>query len=218
MGVLPLELVTRIIDIVSYPDSDDERSHKARLASLALVSEQWRVIVESQTFCAIRVESTDLERFDQVYGGLLGTQRRPCLSDLVLAWTPPGQRRKEWRARSKHERAAEKRRNNESFTVAIRGLFAILASWPYDAKRDRAIALSIYQEGPLPESVKLLAPEPIPKVKRIASFRCDEQEIRIGNLPLIASRLPNLQTCHWEWFNSNEPLNSIRTRRDRYGM
>lgn len=81
----------------------------------------------------MRVESTELETFDQVYGGLLGTQRRPCLSDLVLAWTPPGQSRKEWRARSKHERAAEKRRNNESFTAAIRGVFDILASWPYDA-------------------------------------------------------------------------------------
>ncbi|KAG9768495.1 hypothetical protein KCU95_g16974, partial [Aureobasidium melanogenum] len=202
MDILPLELVTRIIDIVSYPDSDDERSHKARLASLALVSKQWRVIVESQTFCAIRVESTELETFDQVYGGL-------------LAWTPPGQCRKKWRARSRHERAAENQRNNEGFTAAIRDLFTILASWPYDAKRDRAIALSIYQKGPLPESVKLLAPETIPGVKRIASFRCDEQEIRIGSLPLVASRLPNLQTCHWEYFNSNEPLNSIRTRRDR---
>ncbi|KEQ64616.1 uncharacterized protein M437DRAFT_43341 [Aureobasidium melanogenum CBS 110374] len=216
MDILPLELVTRIIDIVSYPDPDDERSHKARLASLALVSKQWRVIVESQTFCAIRVESTELETFDQVYGGLLGTQRRSCLSDIVLAWTPPGQCRKKWRARSRHERAAENQRNNESFTAAIRDLFTILASWPYDAKRDRAIALSIYQKGPLPESVKLLAPETIPEVKRIASFRCDEQEIRIGSLPLVASRLPNLQTCHWEYFNSNEPLNSIRTRRDQF--
>lgn len=218
MDALPLELITRIIEIVSRPDSDDARSPKPRLASLALISKDWRVIVETRVFSSIRVKSMELEKFAQVYGGPLGTQRRSCLSEIVLSWTPPCCSRKKWQARSKHERAVEKRRNNESFTAAIKVLFTILASWPYDAKRDRSIALSICQEGPLPESVKFLTPEMIPRVERIASFRSHDEEIRIGSLPLIASRLPTLQTCHWEYYNSNEPLNSIRARRDRYGM
>ncbi|KAH0365222.1 hypothetical protein KCU65_g6230, partial [Aureobasidium melanogenum] len=216
MDALPLELISRIIDVVSQPDLDDERSHKPKLASLALVSEQWRAMVESQLFSSIRVKSTEFGTFAQVYGGPLGTQRRSCLSEIVLSWTSPGHSKKKWRARSKHDRAAEKQRNNESFTAAMKDLFTILASWPYDAKRDQSIALHICQQGPLPEGVKLLAPETIPKVERMSSFRCHDQEIRIGSLPLITSRLPSLQTCHWEYFNGNEPLNSIRARRDRY--
>jgi hypothetical protein len=83
--------------------------------------------------------------------------------------------------------------------------------------KDRPITLDIYHKEPLPEDVRLLAPDMIPKVERIASFRSDDQMVRIGSLPLIASRLPRLQTCHWEYYNGNKLLNSIRVRRDRYG-
>ncbi|KAG9672751.1 hypothetical protein KCU99_g4970, partial [Aureobasidium melanogenum] len=129
---------------------------------------------------------------------------------------PAGHSKKTRRTRSKAERAAEKQHNNERFSAAVRNVFTILASWPYDAMKDRPITLDIYHKESLPEDVRLLAPDTIPKVERIASFRSDDQMVRIGSLPLIASRLPRLQTCHWEYYNGNKLLNSIRVRRDRY--
>jgi hypothetical protein len=69
MEDLPLELVSRIIHFISEADSDSDwtRLTKPRQAYLALVSKQWRDIVESRTFATITLKSSELDVFTKIY-------------------------------------------------------------------------------------------------------------------------------------------------------
>ena len=68
MEHLPLELVSRIIHFASEADSDPDstRPTKPRLAYLALVSKQWRDVIESRTFGSITLESSELDAFAKI--------------------------------------------------------------------------------------------------------------------------------------------------------
>jgi hypothetical protein len=220
MENLPLELVSRIVDFTSDIDPEATRSFKPRQAYLALVSQQWRDIIEPRTFGQINLKSTELETFANIYGGRLGTQRRAYLHKLKLVLDLPGCVGAVSRTGSRTRRASRRQRNNETFTKALRDCFTTLKSWSYDPVRDRAISFEL--DGPnhvsASERVVLLTSDSIPQVQRIIGLAGPDTMIRLGSLPLIASRLPKLQTFSWDLFESEEPFNSVRRRRDRYGM
>lgn len=218
MDSLPPELIDRIASFVSLLESDQERSTKPRHAVLALISKQWRGVIENRTFSSVEIKSTELQTFADVYGGRIGIERRACLHELTLTFMPPEHIDAASRTCSRDVRSAKRRRNNEAFTAAIRTLFATLSSWSYDQAYDRAIAFEILDPPNVHprRKVELLAPETIPLVQRITGFRNADNMINIGSLPLIVSRLPALQEFNWETFEHNEPLNSVRIRRNRY--
>ena len=220
MKHLPLELITRIIDYISEtdPDSDSSRSTKPRQAYLALVCKQWRDTIENRTFRTITLESSELEAFTKVYGK---QERRTSLHRLNISLDLPGcVDAAASRTISRAIRASTRQRNNKAFTKILRDWFATLESWPYNPARDRAITLAIYgpaQSRPL-EKVQLLDPDTVPRVHRITSLSCSDTTMRLASLPLVASRLPKLEKFRWEYFDMIKPLNSVRRRRDRYGM
>lgn len=220
MENLPLELLSRIIDFTSDTDPDVTRPVRPRQTYLALVSQLWRFIIEPRTFGKITLGSTELETFANIYGGRLGTQRRPHLHKLVLVLDLPECVGAASRAGSRTQRASRRQCNNEAFTRALRDCFTTLHSWSYDPVRDRAISLML--DGPshvsASERVVLLTSDSIPHVQRITGLACPDTMIRLGSLPLIASRLPKLQEFSWDSFESEEPFNSVRRRRDRYDM
>jgi hypothetical protein len=220
MENLPLELVSRIIDFTSDPDPEATRPVKPRQAHLALVCQQWRDIVEQRTFGEIELKSTELETFANIYGGQLGAQRRAYLHQLVLVLDLPERAGRAPRTDSRTRRASRKQRNSEAFTEALRDLFTTLNSWSYDPVRDRTIELTLRRPNVvgLFENIVLLAPDTLPQVQRITKLKCPNTMIKLGSLPLIASRLPKLQEFSWDLFESEEPLKSVRRRRDRYGM
>jgi hypothetical protein len=219
MESLPLELVSRIIDFTSYIDPES-RPVKPRQAYLALVCQQWRDIIEPRTFGNITLKSTELETFANIYGGQLGTQRRAYLHRLVLMLDLPECVGVASRKGSRTDRASRRQRNNEVFTKALRDCFTTLNSWSYSPGRDQAIDFVL--DGPDRVSpsgrIVLLASDSISQVQRITRLACPDTVIRLGSLPLITSRLPKLQEFSWDLFESEEPLNSVRRRRDRYGM
>jgi hypothetical protein len=224
MENLPLELVCSIIDFTSFVDPEATQSVKPRQAYLALVCQQWRDIIEPRTFGEIELKSTELETFANIYGGQLGTQRRAYLHQLVLVLDLPERVGRAPRTDSRTRRASRKQRNNEAFTQALRDLFTTLDSWSYDPVCDRTIELALRRPNRRPdqmgvfENIALLAPDTISKVQRITKLECPDDMIKLGSLPLIASRLPKLQKFSCDLFESEEPLKSVRRRRDRYGM
>ncbi|CAD0016214.1 unnamed protein product, partial [Aureobasidium pullulans] len=219
IGHLPLELVSRIIDFTSEADPDSTRPTKPKQAYLALVSKQWRDIIESRTFGTITVESSELEVFAKIYGGRRGTQRRAFLHKLNISLDLPGcVDAAASRTTSRAMRGLTRQRNSEAFTKVVRDWFTTLESWPYNPARDRTINLAIFgpsHSRPL-EKVQLLAPDTIPRVHRITSLDCSDTTIRLASLPLVASRLPKLEKFYWDYFDMIKPLNSVRRRRDRY--
>lgn len=66
--------------------------------------------------------------------------------------------------------------------------------------------------------MQLLAPDTVSQVHRITTLNCLDTTIRLASLPLVASRLPKLEKTSWDYFDMIKPLNSVRRRRDRYGM
>jgi hypothetical protein len=219
MEHLPLELVSRIIHFTSEADSDPDstRPTKPRLAYLALVSKQWRDVIESRTFGSITLESSELDAFAKIYRGQL---RRASLHRLNISLDLPGcVDGTPSRTTSKAMRASTRRHNSEAFTKIVKDWFTTLASWPYNPARDRGIFLAIYgpaHSRPLGK-VKLLAPDIIPQVHRITSLDCSDTIMRLASLPLLASRLPELGKFSWDYFDMIKPLNSVRRRRGRYG-
>jgi hypothetical protein len=221
MENLPLELICRIIDFTSDIDPEARTPVEPRQAYLALVCQQWRDIIEPRTFGKIELKSTELETFANTYGGQLGTQRRAYLHQLVIVLDLPERvLAAASRTDSRTQRASRKQRNNEAFTKALRDLFTTLNSWSYVPVRDRPIELTLRRPSivGLFEKIALLAPDKIPQVQRITKLKCPDNIIRLGSLPLIASRLPKLQGFGFDLFESEEPLKLVRRRRDRYGM
>jgi hypothetical protein len=220
MEHLPLELVSRIIHFTSEADSDPDltRPTKSRQAYLALVSKQWRDIIECRTFGTITLKSSELDAFAEIYGSRL---RRASLYRLNISLDLPGCiDAATSRTTSRAIRASTRRRNSEAFTKILKDCFTTLESWPYNPTRDRTITLAI--SGPLHrrplEKVQVLAPNTIPRVHRVTSLDCSDTIIRLASLPLVASRLPKLETFSWDHCDMIKPLNSVHRRRDRYSM
>jgi hypothetical protein len=220
MEYLPLELVTRIIHLTSEADSDPDstRPIKPRQAYLALVSKQWRDIIESRTFGIITLKSSGLDVFAKIYGS---QSRRAFLHRLDISLDLPRcVDAAASRTTSRAVRASTRRYSSEAFTEVLKDWFTTLASWPYNPARDRTITLVISgppHSRPL-EEVQLLAPDTIPLVHRISSLDCADTTIRLASLPLVASPLPKLEKFSWDCFDMIEPLNSVRRLRDRYSM
>ncbi|KAI1380195.1 hypothetical protein F4677DRAFT_253505 [Hypoxylon crocopeplum] len=102
--------------------------------ALATISRQWQTAIERQTFRQIRLESTDLKRFqDIVHPG-----RRRYVNDIYYFIVLPAYS-DEARARFKCE--DNRLANDEAFTAAIHDLFHILKSW--DIHKDGYIQLNI---------------------------------------------------------------------------
>lgn len=66
--------------------------------------------------------------------------------------------------------------------------------------------------------MQLLDPDTVPRVHRVTSLDCSDTIIRLVSLPLVDSRLPNLEKFNWDYLDMIKPLNSVRRRRDRYSM
>ena len=224
MEDLSLELVSSIIDFTSDLEPEATRHVKPRQAYLTLVCKQWRDLVEHRTFGTINIKSTEIETFADVYGGQLGIRRRAYLHDLVLDLSScveaPSQTDSGTRRASRRQRSLGRQRNNEEFTGALRDLFTTLNSWSDGALRERTLSLTLSSPSRTSPfgKIRLLTPDTIPQVQRITRLACPDTIIRLGSLPLIAFRLPNLQEFNWDSFESDEPLNAVRRLRDRYGM
>jgi hypothetical protein len=220
MEHLPLELISRIIHLTSEADSNPDltRPTKSRQAYLALVSKQWRDIVESRTFGTITLKSSELDAFAEIYESRL---RRASLYRLEISLDLPGcVDAAASRTTSRAIRASTRRHNSEAFTKILKNWFTTVESWPYNPARDRTITLAISgppHSRPL-EKVQLLAPNTIPRVNRVTSLDCSDTIIRLASLPLVASRLPNLEIFSWDYLDMIKPLNSVHRRRDRYSM
>jgi hypothetical protein len=130
MEHLPLELVYRIIHIISEADSDPDstRQTKPKQAYLALVSKQWRDIIESRTFGTVTLKSSELGTFAEIYGGQL---RRASLQRLNISLDlPECVDATASRTTSRAMRASTTRHNSEAFTKILKDWFTTLGSWP----------------------------------------------------------------------------------------
>lgn len=114
MDKLPYDIYDRIAASLDGPDVERPK--------LATISRKWQLAIERQTFQDILLRSTNLNRFKQV---VRGDRRRYVKKIEYIVLLPTYQ---DWE-RGRFEREDERNVNNESFTVAIHGLFQILKDW-----------------------------------------------------------------------------------------
>ena len=118
---LPPELLAMIISFLDY--------HERR--RYVTISRQWQLQIEPHAFRKIRLKSTDLQAFSDIFVG----HRRALLADLRYDVVLPSY---DDCQRARFERTKDKQANNEVLTEAIHGLFSVLASW--NEAKDHKIA------------------------------------------------------------------------------
>jgi hypothetical protein len=99
----------------------------SKLSPYSTVSRQWQFAVERHTFCCIRLKSTDLEHFSNLFRD---HRRREILAAIDYHVILPTYSDKRC---AKFETAKDRNLNNEAFTEAFHGLFRILHSWEQDS-------------------------------------------------------------------------------------
>jgi hypothetical protein len=116
MDSLAPELLDAIIELLDPSD----------LLRCCTVSQRWQSSVERLTFRDIRLKSTDLERFSDIFSD---HRRREVLATIEYHVILPPYDDKRC---DLLETAEDMDSNNEAFTEAFHGLFGILHAWGHD--------------------------------------------------------------------------------------
>jgi hypothetical protein len=124
MNDLPSPL---LVDIISLLDPSEQP-----LSSYCTVSKQVQFAVERRTFRYIRLKSTDLKRFEEIFWDY---NRREALAQIDYNVILPSYSDKRC---ASYERAKDKDLNNEAFTEAVHALFRILHSWEQETGAKRS--------------------------------------------------------------------------------
>jgi hypothetical protein len=221
MNNLPQELLDAIS--LQLPDSD--------LHNCCTVSRRWQFTVERLTFIWIRLKSTDLERFSDIFSD---HHRRESLELIDYQVVLPTY--------------SDKRLNTEAFTEALHGLFRILHSWEHKGgaatSNQKTVSLELSFDSPKHSrswknpwqefrkkyglfelrheySFLRLLNDDLPTVSRISRFQLptrlhSPQHVDGATLAAIAAKLPNLEYIMWHLIDDDKKFPSQRQQR-RYG-
>jgi hypothetical protein len=231
MNKLAPELLDAVIELLDRSD----------LRRCCTVSRRWQFSVERLTFRDIRLKSTDLERFSDIFSD---HRRREVLGAIEYHVILP---RYSEKRRRKYERAKDKKANNEAFTEAFHGLFGILHAWEHDqgatTPNQKTITLdcSVYSPTDKPEDIfsyrseiefgvtdlfsrrheyffLRLLKDDLPNVSRISCFQLLPGLRRVEGTAVaaIVAKLPNLESIDWELNDNDNLFPSLRQQR-RYG-
>jgi hypothetical protein len=210
MDNLPSEIISNIVAWI--PDRTRPR-RKGRLAPIALISRQWQQVVEHRTFSSLRLRTTDLETFAQIFNeDTRGSTRTSALKRLVYVVGSSPRIDKEWNACSRAERLAELQGNTETVLLRLKLLYNVIDVW----SASKAIELAIYV--PPRTMSDLVNPEVVPTTRTIKNLIARSETIcPPGMLISIASGLPALQGIDWDIDDSDRCINSISRRKKRHG-
>lgn len=235
MDTLPPELIGNILRHLKK---------KRKLTPFALISRIWHEEVERINFSSLSIKNTELATFASIFEERADRpSRRTCLRNLRLTITRPDARIDNyfW-ALNDHEKAQERRYNNETFTTGIKTLFALLQSWRL--RQSVALHLNVtwgdenkttsYRDGDkvvlfewgketahltvrtIRTRLEFCSSQALPVLDCVESFDCCGG-LSPGVFIHVVSALPGLRRLVWEMDEEDDNLNSLERIKARYG-
>lgn len=121
MDSLPREIIFQIVSYLGI--------HKAPLTPLAITSKSWQTVVESATFCKLKIRSTELAMFKEVFCNPGYEYRQTLLHELRFEVTLPAYPDT---ACAEYENEKDRSANSAVFSCDVSSLVHLLAGFRAD--------------------------------------------------------------------------------------
>ncbi|KAI5273146.1 hypothetical protein E4T47_03584 [Aureobasidium subglaciale] len=196
MNDLPPILISKIVD---HAAEDRPNYSKPRLSPYATISKTWKQVVEAKSFSCIRITNDEITTFATCLRNK--RTRQEVLRQLFLRIYSTTDTRNRWSELTISERAEESRRNDETLTTSIRGLFQSLEGWRAEARVDLYIILQAHGDhgmSSMRTEPRILEPGTLATVECVKKFVFRNHAITPTRTVVdLASRLPALQHLDW---------------------
>ncbi|KAG9570323.1 hypothetical protein KCU71_g368, partial [Aureobasidium melanogenum] len=209
MDKLPPEIIS---EILGYCPRGRPSRGRPCLAPYALISKQWQQIVERLVFSSIRLKSSELGHFTDVYGDEAEEiHRRSALQQLKYTIEPTPGTDEALESEIATERAIARQEATEAVLFSLGELYSILSSW----STNKTITLEI--GFPQETCISKAAIELIPRTELVKRFEFKSTAQRDPVLlASIASQMIGLQDIKWELDDYDKNINSVSRRKARY--